>query len=69
MKLKVGTLVLIKNDNQPSNKWLLGRVQGLFPGRDQVSRVAEVRTSNGVVKRSVRHLYPLPLQEAVSSAI
>ncbi|XP_072400318.1 uncharacterized protein [Diabrotica undecimpunctata] len=61
--IAVGTLVLIKNDQQPPGKWPMGRVLRLFPGKDGVSRVAEVKTSSKVVIRSVRHLCPLPIEE------
>ncbi|KAJ8972268.1 hypothetical protein NQ314_000251 [Rhamnusium bicolor] len=64
-ELKIGMLVLIKNDNQPPNKWLLGRIQQLFPGKDGISRVASITTSKGIIKRSTRHLYPLPVEPDV----
>ncbi|XP_072399471.1 uncharacterized protein [Diabrotica undecimpunctata] len=61
--IAVGTLVLIKNDQQPPGKWPMGRVLRLFPGKDGVSRVAEVKTVSKVVIRSVRHFCPLPIEE------
>nr|CAH7737445.1 unnamed protein product [Callosobruchus chinensis] len=41
------SLVLVKNDFQPPCRWPLGRVLQLFPGKDGVSRIAEVKTLRG----------------------
>lgn len=62
-ELTPGTLVLVKNDNLPSCKWLLGRIQIMHPGKDGIHRVASINTSKGMIKRSTRHLCPLPLQD------
>ncbi|CAH2109116.1 unnamed protein product [Euphydryas editha] len=40
-KLKIGDLVLLQEDHVPPLNWRLGRVKGLFPGPDNISRVAE----------------------------
>lgn len=61
--IEIGNLVLIKNAQLPSYQWHTGRVLRLFPGKDNVSRVAEVKTCQGVIKRSVRDLCPVPLPE------
>ncbi|KAJ8737970.1 hypothetical protein PYW08_000565 [Mythimna loreyi] len=55
------TLVVIKEDNQPPFKWRLGRVIRVFPGNDGVSRVAEIRTSSGTIKRACSKICPLPV--------
>ncbi|XP_072380728.1 uncharacterized protein [Diabrotica undecimpunctata] len=67
-KLSVGSLVLIRNDHLPPQKWQLGRVLQLIPGPDGIHRVSLVSTTKGVLKRSVRHLHPLPLQDEASSS-
>lgn len=59
--LEINSLVLIKEDNMPPLKWKLGRVVALFPGLDGIARVAEIRTANGIVKRSFSKICPLPL--------
>nr|XP_049704894.1 uncharacterized protein LOC126056305 [Helicoverpa armigera] len=56
------TLVLIKDDNLPPLKWRLGRVITTFPGKDGLARVADIKTANGVIRRSYPRLCPL-LQE------
>lgn len=59
----VGTIVLIKNDQTSPMKWLVGRIQKLYYGKDEVARVADVRTKNGVLKRALVKLCPLPSAE------
>lgn len=57
---KEGALVLIKNDNLPLLKWKLGRISALHPGADGVARVATIKTKDGLLKRSLVKLCPLP---------
>lgn len=58
-ELKPDTLVIIKDDNLPPLKWLLGRVLRTIPGKDGVSRVADIRTTNGVIRRALVKICPL----------
>lgn len=53
-KLKVGSLVILMEDNIPPQKWHIGRIVELHPGDDEVVRVVTVKTASGVYKRSVR---------------
>ncbi|XP_054259737.1 uncharacterized protein LOC128984443 [Macrosteles quadrilineatus] len=46
-----GDLVILQEDNLPPLQWKMGRVISLFPGKDNVPRVAEVKTASGVFKR------------------
>ncbi|XP_061706638.1 uncharacterized protein LOC133517360 [Cydia pomonella] len=58
--LKENTLVVIKEDNAPPLKWSLGRIVKTYPGKDGVSRVADVRMpSGGTVRRAFSKLCPL----------
>ncbi|XP_048001299.1 uncharacterized protein LOC125238053 [Leguminivora glycinivorella] len=61
--LKVDTLVLIKEDHTPPLKWSLGRITKTFPGKDGVSRVADIRTSRGTVRRAFSKICPLPTHD------
>ncbi|KAL0829582.1 hypothetical protein ABMA28_003093 [Loxostege sticticalis] len=61
--LKVGDLVLLAEDNAPPLNWRMGRVVRLFPGPDGVSRVADVKTVRGCVRRALTRLCPLPTAE------
>jgi len=51
--LRVGDLVVIKDDNLPSNEWRFGRIDFVFPGADGNIRVVDIRTTHGIVKRPV----------------
>lgn len=57
-----GTMVLIGDDSPPL-AWKLGRIEELITGQDGLPRVATVRTSRGIYKRSIRQLAVLPLEE------
>ncbi|GBO41698.1 hypothetical protein AVEN_214366-1 [Araneus ventricosus] len=61
--VKVGTLVLMKNENLPGTKWLLGRISELFHGKDNQIRVVNIKLPNGtVLKRNVRDVAILPTE-------
>lgn len=60
--IAVGTIVLINVANAPPLQWPLGIITRVFPGRDGVVRVAEVRTRNGTLERPIVRLCPLPTQ-------
>lgn len=59
--VKIGDLVLIKEDNCPPLEWRRGRIIKLLPGKDSVVRVVEVRTQKGTLLRPVSKLARLPL--------
>ena len=61
--LKVGLLVLVKDDNLPSMQWQLGRVEEVHPGTDNIVRTVTVRTKAGLFKRSASKLAILPIDE------
>ncbi|KAG5877862.1 hypothetical protein JTB14_036438 [Gonioctena quinquepunctata] len=56
-------LVLLKEDNVPPMKWLLGRVVGVHPGSDGIVRVVSVRCKGGVVKSAISKVCPLPCEQ------
>ncbi|XP_043063214.1 uncharacterized protein LOC122319686 [Drosophila yakuba] len=62
--LEVGCLVVVHKDNVPPQRWLTGRVVATTAGEDGRVRVAEVRTSGGVIKRAVHKLALLPVHTA-----
>ncbi|XP_074027266.1 uncharacterized protein [Leptinotarsa decemlineata] len=58
---KLGTLVIIKQDNVSPSKWNLARITALHPGADDICRVATIRTADGSeFKRPLVKLCPLP---------
>ncbi|KAL7726014.1 hypothetical protein ACLKA6_005762 [Drosophila palustris] len=58
--LEVDAVVLIHEDNVPSQNWLLGVVTDVVKGADGKVRVAVVRTKSGIYKRAIHRLAPLP---------
>ena len=58
--LKVGDLVFIKSDFNAPLKWPLGKVVKVHPGNDKLVRVVTLKTTSGLVKRSLRQLILLP---------
>ncbi|XP_045778087.1 uncharacterized protein LOC123875994 [Maniola jurtina] len=65
--LQEGTLALIKDEALPPMKWSLGRVIKVHPGSDGVSRVADLQTSKGVVRRAFNRICPLPGEDVNDS--
>ncbi|XP_055844795.1 uncharacterized protein LOC129911111 [Episyrphus balteatus] len=62
-QLKIGDLVLIKDERLPPTKWNLGRILETFPGKDDITRVVNLKTQQGEFKRPVTKLCPLPINE------
>lgn len=62
IKIHVGDLVLLVEEDVPAMKWLIGRVSELHPGKDNVVRVVTVKTKNGQKKRSVSKICLLPIE-------
>ncbi|KAH9641239.1 hypothetical protein HF086_003226 [Spodoptera exigua] len=60
--IKIGTVVLMHQDDVPPLRWPMGIITEIFPGRDGTTRVAMVKTCSGSFKRPVVKLCPLPSQ-------
>ncbi|XP_048478170.1 uncharacterized protein LOC125488763 [Plutella xylostella] len=60
--LQIDMMVLIKEDNTPPLRWRLGRIVRTYPGKDGVSRVADIRTARGIIQRTFAKICPLPMQ-------
>lgn len=61
--IKIGTMVLLKDDQLSPLKWPLGRVSEVFPGTDGIVRVVSIKTARGDFKRPVNKVCPLPVEE------
>lgn len=61
-EFEVGNIVLIKQENLPPGKWLLGRIVNKHPGPDGCTRVYSVKSGDSIVKRTVTKLCPLPIE-------
>nr|XP_044248544.1 uncharacterized protein LOC123002442 [Drosophila takahashii] len=63
--IKVGSIVLLKEDNVPPLRWQLGRIEEVIPGGDGVIRVAMVRVATSLIKRAVAKLAVLPIDSEI----
>ena len=67
-KLKVGDIVILKNDSVTRAFWKLGKVEELLPGRDGVVRAAVITVSRGTsssnqrLRRPIQHLIPIEVK-------
>ncbi|XP_011255126.1 uncharacterized protein LOC105250635 [Camponotus floridanus] len=50
-QLKVGQLVLCRENGLPPLSWMLGRVQEVCPGDDNIIRRVVIKTARGIFKR------------------
>ena len=60
--IKIGTIVILKDENLPPLRWKLGGVIEVRPGDDGIVRVVIVKTESGEFKRGVRKTSPLPIE-------
>ncbi|XP_046964187.1 uncharacterized protein LOC124533066 [Vanessa cardui] len=60
-ELKIGDVVLVREDNLPPAKWLYGRIVKTHPGRDQITRVVTLRYKNSLIQRPTSKLVHLPV--------
>ena len=51
--VKVGDLVILKNELTPPTRWPLGRITSVFPAADGLIRVVEVKTATTTLKRPI----------------
>ena len=58
--VKPGDLVLLKDENLPPLKWLLGRVMETFCGSDGLVRVVTLKTKHGQLRQTIVKICKLP---------
>lgn len=58
--IKIGDMVLIKDERQPPTKWAMGRILNCHPGPDGRIRVATIKHQGGTFQRAVQKLCVLP---------
>lgn len=66
-----GDVVIVHDHTLPRGLWKLGRIQEVFPGRDDLPRSALVRVAtrnrqHTLLKRPLQLLYPLEIRECES---
>ena len=47
VKVEVGDLVLLKEENIPRNKWQLGRIIEMIASKDSIARAVKIKTKDG----------------------
>ena len=57
--IKVGDVVLVTEPNVLRRHWKLGRIEAVYPGRDGLVRVVDVRTGGVVKQQPISRLSPL----------
>lgn len=72
--IDVGDVVILKNESTNRMFWKLAKVEQLLPGKDGLVRAAVIKVSNSdrnprLLKRSVKHLYPLEVNFNENSQI
>lgn len=60
--IKVGDLVVFKEDGLPPLKWRIGKAERLYLGADDVCRVADFVTYRGIERRAVNKVCLLPME-------
>lgn len=60
--IKLGQLVIIKNERFPPAQWALGRICRLLPSKDGIVRTVIVRTANNQLTRPVQKLCIVPIE-------
>lgn len=64
VKINVGRVVIVKEDNIPPAQWPLGVITALHPGKDDVVRVVSLRTPRGkIITRPVTRIALLPIND------
>lgn len=60
--VKVGQLVVVKDDLLPPHEWRLGRITQIYDGVDGLVRVADIKTHSGTITRPIVKLCVLPIE-------
>ncbi|XP_062540922.1 uncharacterized protein LOC134208964 [Armigeres subalbatus] len=63
--IRIGTLVVLREDNMPPLCWPLARITDVHPSAEGVVRVVTVKTASGVYKRPVCRICPLPSETVI----
>lgn len=59
----IGDIVLVKEDNLPPARWLLGKITERHPGLDKICRVVTLKCNDSFIKRPVSKLCILPVSD------
>lgn len=65
--VKVGDLVLIKDDDLPPKKWMISRVREVFPDEEGNTRKVLLKTAKSDLLRSIHRVSILPVDRPLQS--
>lgn len=63
--VRVGDVVLVKDDLHPPSQWSIDLIEKVFPNEDGTIRKKEVRFKNSTEWRSVSSLGPINPEESI----
>lgn len=61
--VKVGDIAIIMDPNGPRNTWPKGRIEAVYPGKDGVIRIVDIKTTSGIFRRPVSKLCLLNVEK------
>jgi Family of unknown function (DUF5641) len=67
--IELGTMVILKENNLPSLHWKMGRIVEVFQDSHGMIRVVMVKTENGLLRRAIHELAPLPVKSDLISVL
>lgn len=67
--VRVGDMVLVKEDGAPPSKWLLGRIMETFPDEEGLVRSVKVKTETSMFMRPIHKVSVLPIEKALNDTI
>lgn len=68
-KVDVGSVVLIRGDNVPRQRWPIGVIVKVYPGRDGLIRSVDVKTVKGIFNRTIQNLHDLEINPHLNSDV
>ena len=66
-QIRVGSVVLIREDNVTRLKWPMGVVTEVYPGKDGSIRSVQLKTKGGIFTRPIQRLHNLEVTEFVDN--
>lgn len=61
--IRVGTMVLVREDNLPPQKWRFGRVTEVYSGNEGLIRVFNICTKDSIYKTAITRICVLPIPD------
>jgi len=59
----IGDMIMIQEGESLPFRWMVGRIENIYPGKDGVTRVVDIRSIKGTYKRPITKTCILPLQK------